>query len=304
MTTPGSRPVDVACEGPPGGAGALEYAVDEALRDGNRLHLVHVWPGSPPQDLVPVVACGELQAAGRAVLDESSASARRMAPGLEITTDLVVGPRSGGILRASRSGRLLVVGRSARHRFDLPFGSTPAAVAARAACPVVVVPSSWGAVSTARRVVVGMKSRRHALELLSHAFHIAQERGAEILVITSWELYDPSMDRREVAQRAAEWEAEGTAVLESLVEEWRARFPGVPVELRVAHGRPAHVLEVASAGADLLLVGRHQRAVPPYGRLGATAHTVLRTSRCPVEVVPAGVVAVAPAPATSASRAS
>jgi nucleotide-binding universal stress UspA family protein len=226
MSTRDRRCVVAAVDGRPGGEAALRYAVDEAVRHGDCLHLLHVWPGCPPRDLVPVVAWSELQAAGRAVLDAASVSALRIAPGLEITTDLIVGPRSAGILTGSRGGRLAVVGRSRRHRVDVPFGGTAAAVAARAECPVVVVPSSWGGgvgtgVGTGR-VVVAMKSRRHAAELLSHAFDIAQERAAGIVVITAWELYDPTMDRHEATGREADWEAEGTAVLESLVESWRA----------------------------------------------------------------------------------
>jgi nucleotide-binding universal stress UspA family protein len=156
---------------------------------------------------------------------------------------------------------------------------------------VVVVPSSWDAGEARGRIVVGLKSRTHARELLSHAFAIAQERGADVLIITAWELYDPTLDREEARDHAAEWEAEGVRVLETLVDEWRQRYPTVPVDLRVVHGRVVAVLEQASADADLLLLAKRQHVVPPYGRLGATAHALLRTSRCPVEVVPAGVVA-------------
>jgi hypothetical protein len=139
-----------------------------------------------------------------------------------------------------------------------------------------------------------MKSRTHARELLSHAFALAEERGATVAVITAWELYDPTMDREEAREHGLEWEEEGLAVLRGIVEEWRERYPMVPVELRVAHGRPATVLGQASVCADLLLLAKRLHMVPPYGRLGATAHTLLRTSRCPVEVVPAGVLAELP----------
>ena len=302
MSAPDSRSVIVAVDGRPGSAGALRYAVDAAVRGSESLHLVHVWPGCLPQDLLPVVSLAELHAEGRTVLDRSMASARDIAPELEITTELVVGPRPAGILATARGGRLLVVGRSPHHRVEAPLGGTPAALAARAECPVVVVPSSWSAGPVLGRIVVGMKSRTHARELLSHAFDIARELGAGIVVITAWELYDPTMDRHEVRDHAAAWDAEGMSVLGELLEEWRPRFPTVPVELRVTDGRAATVLENASVDADLLLVARRLHAVPPYGRLGGTAHTLLRTSRCPVEVVPAGVVADTPTMPSSGSR--
>ena len=303
MSARDSRSVVVAVDGKLGSAGALRYAVDQAVRGNGSLHLVHVWPGYLPQDLVPTVGWAELQAEGRAVLARSMSSARRIAPRLGITTDQVVGPRTSGILTAARGGRLLVVGRSPHHRVETPGGGTPAALATRAECPVVVVPSTWTAGPVAGRIVVGMKSRTHARELLSHAFDIAEDRGARVVVVTAWDLYDPTMDREEAREHAAEWEAEGAAVLEELVAEWRRSYPTVPVELRVVHGRAPSVLEHASADADLLLIARRRHFVPPYGRLGGTAHRVLRTSRCPVEVVPADIVAAVPVLSSSRSGA-
>jgi nucleotide-binding universal stress UspA family protein len=290
MTNTDRPPVVVAVDGQPGSAGALRYAVDEAVRAGESLHLVHVRPGGPAQDLVPTVTWGEREAAGRAVLDHAYASARRLAPGLDITTELAVGPRAAEILSAARGGRLLLVGRTP-HRVESPFGGTPAGLAARAAGPVVVVPATWQAAPTSGLVVVGMKTRTHARELLSHAFAVADSRDAALVVVTAWELYDPAMDREEAGEHASEWEAEGRQVLRGIVGEWSDRCPSVPVDLRIVHGRAASVLEHASAEADLLLLAKHQHLVPPYGRLGRTAHALLRTSRCPVEVVPAGVVA-------------
>lgn len=303
MSSRTSGSIVVAVDGRPGSAGALKYAVDEAIRGDHSLHLVHVWPGYARDDLVPVVAWAALQAEARAVLKQSAALAGDLAPGREITTELVVGPRIAGVLAAARGGRLMVVGRSPHHRVEAPGGGTPSALATRAASPVVVVPSTWSPGPGPGRIVVAMKSRTHARELLSHAFDIARDRDARVEVVTAWELYDPTMDREEARDHAAEWEAEGVRVLDGLVAEWRGAFPTVPVDVRVIHGRAASVLEQASADADLLLIARRQHFVPPYGRLGSTAHRVLRTSRCPVQVVPAGVIAEVPALAWAGSRA-
>ena len=168
---------------------------------------------------------------------------------------------------------------------------------------MVVVPATWSAGLPPGHIVVALKSRAHARELLSHAFDVADAGDARVHVVTAWELYDPSMDREEARDHAAEWEVEGILVLDGLVAEWRDAFPTVPVDVRVIHGRAASVLEQASDDADLLLIARRQHFVPPYGRLGGTAHRVLRTSRCPVQVVPAGVFAEVPALAWAGSRA-
>jgi nucleotide-binding universal stress UspA family protein len=301
MSAEDNRSVIAAVDGRPSSAGALRYAATEALRSGGRLHLVHVWPGYLPQDLAGVAGPAEAQAEGHAVLDEATTTARRWAPGLDITTDLVVGPRAAGILSAARGGRLLVVGRPPRHHTAVPFLATVTAVAARSEMPTVVVPSSWVADRPRNLIVVGMKMRTHARELLSHAFETAQQHGARIVVLTAWELYDPTMDHHEVRDHAGEWDAEGRRVLDDLVQEWRECYPGVPVDLRVTHGRAARVLEHASVEADLLVLARRLHARPPYGRLGGTAHTLLQTSGCPVEVVPARLCAKTPALPSSGS---
>ncbi len=294
MTTHERRPVVVAVDGGEGSAGALRYAVDEAVWRGLGLRVVHVWPGCVPESLLPWGAWAGPEAAGRAALDHAAETAARSAPRLEISTELVVGPRSAGILAAARGGRLLVVGRPSRDHPDVPLGPTPTGVAARSECPTVVVPSAWNPERSRGVIVVGMKSRTHARELLSHAFKLARRRDAHIVVVTAWELYDRTMDRAEPRTSSAQWQAEGTRVLEELVEEWRDRCPDIPVDLRVVHGRAARVLVDTSADADLLLIARRRHSVPPYGRLGGTAQAVLRSSRVPVEAVPAGVVAQVP----------
>jgi nucleotide-binding universal stress UspA family protein len=302
MTTQEAHAVVVAVDGGPGCAGALRYAVDEALRRGERLHVVHVWPSTLPGTLLPRGTAAGLQAGGCRALDLAAETAGRLAPGLEVDTELVVGPRAAGILSAARCGRLVVVGRQPRNHPAVELMATPTTVAARAECPTVVVPSAWTAERPGGVIVVGMKSRTHARELLSHAFGTAHDRGARIVVVTAWELYDPTMDRAEARSNPEYWEAEGTRVLEELVAEWRERYPVVPVELRVVHGRAAKVLVREAAQADLLLVGRRQHTVPPYGRLGSTSHAVLLSSETPVEVVPAGVVADAPDRPTVGTR--
>ncbi len=304
MSAPHNGSIVVAVDGKPGSDGALRYAVDQATRGDHSLHLVHVWPGKAPPDLVPVVAWAALRSEADAVLDRSAARAGEIAPGLDISTELAVGPPVAGVLAAGRGGRLMVVGRSPHHRVEAPGGGTPTALATRAECPVVIVPSTWRTPGPAPgRVVVAMKSRTHARELLSHAFAMARDGDGRVEVVTAWELYDPTMDREEARDHAAEWEAEGVRVLEGLVAEWRETFPTVPVDVRVVHGRAASGLEQASADAQVLLIARRQHFVPPYGRLGSTAHRVLRTSRCPVQVVPAGVVAEVPALAAVGTRA-
>jgi nucleotide-binding universal stress UspA family protein len=165
-------------------------------------------------------------------------------------------------------------------------GTTTAAVAAHAPCDVVVVPSFWTADHPRGRVVVGLKSRQNAHELLSQAFSEAAARDAALTIVTAWELADPYFDRIELRTHADEWSSNGKQLVMELTQDLRAAHPDVAVEARVVHGPPARVLLTASEDSDLLVVSRRRFAFPPYGHLGGVGHSLLRLSDVPVHVVP------------------
>jgi nucleotide-binding universal stress UspA family protein len=287
MSTSDTRPVLVGVDGVPGSAGALRYGIAEARRRDTALHLVHVLPSYPPVWPTVPVAPTDLSGIGTGILERAAGSVRQAAPDLVVTTSLGHGPRSAAIVEAAQGAQLVVVGRETRRGVDRVLtGTTTAGVAARAACDVVVVPSFWMPGRSQARVVVGIKTNRNAHELLSRAFEEARARGAELVVVTAWELPDPYLDRIELRTHAGDWEADGRRVLDELLADWRADYPDVPVEIRIAHGRAAEVLLHASADSDLLLVSRRRYAIPPYGRLGGVPHALLRLSEVPVQVVP------------------
>jgi nucleotide-binding universal stress UspA family protein len=290
MNGPKTGPVVVGVDGTPGSAGALRYAVAEALRRNTPLRLVHVlpvtapvWPGVP----MSAVAGTELRDVATSILDSSLDAVRDLAPDLEVSTRLSAGSRSGAIVEASEGAQLVVVGRESQHGIDrILVGAVTAAVAAHAPCEVAVVPSFWKGDHPRSRVVVGLKSRTNADAVLGEAFAQARTRGASLTIVTAWELPDPYLDRIEVRTHADEWEEDGRRVIEDVVAKWRGEYADVAIDVRVQHGRAAEVLLAASRDSDLLLVSRRHHAMPPYGHLGSVAHAVLRVSDVPVIVVP------------------
>ena len=294
MNSPDTRPVVVGVDGTPGSAGALRYAVVEAGRRGAPLHVVHVAPSYAPMgSVVPfgpavglAVPLAELETVGASLLDEAAATVRRLAPDLEVVTHFSHGPRASSLVDLTAGAQLMVVGRETRRGLERVLtGATTAAVASRAHCDVVVVPSFWSADHTKGRVVVGVKSRRDSHELLSRAYAEASARGASLTLVTAWELADPYLDRIELRTHADQWRADGQCLLDDLAADWRPAYPDVAVETRVEHGTAATVLLGASADSDLLLVSRRHHALPPLGHLGGVAHAVLRRSDVPVLVV-------------------
>jgi nucleotide-binding universal stress UspA family protein len=292
MNTQHTRPVVVAADGRPGSHGALRYAVAEAGRRGAPLHVVHVvQTDSLAAAYLPIgpalaVAVTDERAAGESVLSEVTELVHQLAPGLEVSTELRFGGRADSILQVAHDAQLLVVGRETRRGLERVLtGTTTAAVASRAKCDVIVVPSFWSPEHTHGRVVAAIKSRDQAHHLLGVAFTEACARHATLVVVTAWEVPDPHLDRIEVRTRAAEWKTDGEEMLASLLADWRTAYPDVQVLTLVEHGPTADVVLRASEDSDLLLISRRSHGVLAHEHLGGIAHEVLRRSDVAVTVV-------------------
>jgi nucleotide-binding universal stress UspA family protein len=163
-----------------------------------------------------------------------------------------------------------------------------AGVAARSQCAVAVVGPSWrpaAPTGTGRQtLVVGVKSREHADELLAQAFAVATERKLDLVVLHAWELPDPYLDLIERRTEGATWLAEATALLEDVLAPWRSRYPYVNVAVRVRHGHPASRLIEAGEDAALVMLLRTPRRLTRW-HLGTTARAVLAYSATPVHLV-------------------
>jgi nucleotide-binding universal stress UspA family protein len=285
MKSPNTHPVVVGVDGEPGSAGALRYSVAEARRRHAPLRLVHVVPAF--LGLGPAIPLPDLHRIGREVLDSAAQTVEELAPELDVSTVIAHGDRRDGVVRAAEDAQLVVVGRETRRGLDRVLtGTVTAAVATHAACDVVVVPSFWVDHGHHGRVVVGLKSQHSSHELLAQAFAEASARGAVLVVVTAWQLVDPYFDRAEARTHARQWEEEGRKVVTEISADWRTVYPDVSMETRVVHGSAARVLLDLSEESDLLVISRRRLAFPPFGRLGAVGHDLLRLSDVPVQVVP------------------
>jgi nucleotide-binding universal stress UspA family protein len=285
MNSTNTRPVVVGVDGEPGSAGALRFAVAEARRRRAPLQLVHVVPTF--LSLGPAIPLSDLHRIGLEVIDKASETVRGLHPDLELTSVIAHGDRSAGLVAASEDAQLVVVGRETRRGLDRVLtGTVTAGVAARSSCDVVVVPSFWVDRGPRGRVVVGLKTRYNAHELLAQAFAEASARDAVLVVVTAWQVADPYFDRVEARAHTPEWEEEGRKVVTEISADWRTVYPDVSMDTRIVHGPAARVLLDASEGSDLLVISRRRLALPPFGRLGAVGHDLLRLSDVPVHVVP------------------
>ena len=139
------------------------------------------------------------------------------------------------------------------------------------------------------RIVVGVGRPDASKGVLEWAMSEATRRAAVLEVIHAFHpQYDISPEGIPgPALDLAPYEAAAKALIDEAIELVpRARRPDVPdVQRVVAGASPGAALVEASADADLLVVGRHERRALPR-RLGSVAHQCVHHGRCPVTVVP------------------
>lgn len=203
---------------------------------------------------------------------------------------LVRGPTTRVLVDGSRHAGLLVVGRDRISFVDPWIHAVATRSAARAAVPVAVVPDSWRSADAEGPVVVGVDTAVPSEELLRTAlgYAAAERRPLRVLHVRS---------ARRAARRAAPagvgggpaWsaaESSDESELERMLTDAVSAFPGVTVHLELVTGLGEVVLAEAARDAAVIVLGRHDAALPIGPRLGSVTTHVMRTAACPVVVVP------------------
>jgi nucleotide-binding universal stress UspA family protein len=280
--------VVVGVDGSEQGYTAARYGAAEAHRLGVPLALVHVLPASIPvvPEHVPVLSEASLQSYGHEILERARAAALETRPDIEVETELRSGNRSRELLAATGRAGMAVVGNRSPRVFDRIWtGGTVTAVASASTCPVVVVPADWQPDVVHGRIAVGVKTPGDGPRQYDAAVSMAQELGAELVVLHAWRLegvYDDIIADR---TRADRWQQSRTELIEDDLAELRERVPDVPIRVYVRHEEPAHALVRVTGGVDRLFLQRPTSGHPLH-HLGRVGRAVLRDSRCPVVVVP------------------
>jgi nucleotide-binding universal stress UspA family protein len=281
----------VGVDGSTGSERAVQFAALEAQRRGIDLTLVHVAPDFdvvvPPRYVVPEGVTHDLEEVAHWIMTDAGLSASACAPDVVCTRVRCTGRTVPTLIRLARDARMLVLGHetiAAPRR--LYTGAVTMGVAARCPVPVVSVPADWDLSSSSGRVVVGVKSMAHSAELLETAFDEAAARGARLDLVHAWALLGIYDDRIVTRTREKEWSRAAIEDLEAITKDLRKEYPSVQVDFEAVHGHGAHLLRVAAADADLLILIRRSYGFPPAGHLGGVARALLRDATCPVMVIP------------------
>jgi len=285
-----SPTVVVGIDGSQSALRAARWGAAEARLRGARLRLVSAFAWEPEH-----VAHAELVARYRddllerahAQLAEAAAVAERDAPGIEVGQQLVDGHSIPVLGHEARHAQLVVIGDSGLGRIDgLLAGSVAVALAAHAACPVVVVrgaerePSS----TATRPVVVGVDDSPTSEAAIAFAFEAAAARGVRLVAVHTWRdlianpAWEPLLDLEAI-------EGLERKLLSERLASWADRYPDVPVERLVTYDRPAHILLEQADRAQLVVVGSRGRGGFTGLVLGSVSHALLHRSPCPVAVV-------------------
>jgi nucleotide-binding universal stress UspA family protein len=190
------------------------------------------------------------------------------------------------LLNAGKGAALTVVGNRGHGGFgSLLLGSVSQKVATHARHPVVVV---RGSVDTATGpVVVGVDNTGHSEHTLGAAFEEAIRRGSSVIAIHAYEF--PAaygvMAMSVLPFNPEDLHDAEVAALETALQPWREKFPGVPVEALVARGTAARVLVDVSSNAGLVVVGSRGHGGITGTLLGSVSLQVLHHADCPVLVV-------------------
>ncbi|HET9518435.1 MAG TPA: universal stress protein [Actinoplanes sp.] len=275
-------PVMVGVDGVRGRLATVELAAAEARRRQVPLTIVHVWPGRyagpfRSRGVVPT------EQDGRRVLDIAQQRVHRVDADIQVATRLIDGDSANTLVRCTADAQLLVVG----HRDDVlsrsGWGSTTAYLAHHAACPLLV---DRGEGRRTGPVVLAASARGSATETVACAFEQAELRRAPLVAVHVCTVADqPGLTPTVAGYAKARDEADRN--LAAALAEWRERFPEVTVSRLVLHDLDvAYTLERASCRGQLFVAGagRHGR----FAELlyGSRDLTMLRTTACPVLLVP------------------
>ena len=222
-----------------------------------------------------------------AALAAAADRAAKVAPGVLIDTDQLTGQPAQAITESGAGALMLVVGSRGVGAFTaMVLGSVSRYVASHASCPVVVMRDETAA--THRQVGIGIGDLDHCADSLTFAFEEASLRQASLLAIHAWHAPQGDISRAGDTFTAADphdLERKRPGNSRALLNEWREKYPDVPVSQDVVHGHPGRALVGLSARADLVVIGRHAKH-PGLPGPGSVRHAVLNHAHGPVAVVP------------------
>lgn len=283
------RPILVGIDGSASALAAARWAAREAALRQAPVRLVNAFGWMPvhdeddPVQIVPG-ARDELLRGAREKLAAAAAQVAEVAPDVAVSSDATTGNPAGLLVALSADAQLAVIGHRGLGGFaELLLGSVGAALAAHAACPVVVVRGTEDP-RTDGPIVVGVDGSPQGDAALAFAVETAVARRAPLRAVHAWlESVVPF-----VVNEPVDWDvvaAQEGDLLTKRLTGWREKYPDLRAERVLTHTRPTHALMDNSRDAQLIVVGSRGRGGLAGMTLGSVSQALLRHAGCPVAVV-------------------
>ena len=286
-----AKPIVVGTDGSEESLRAVGWAAREAAIRGAPLRIVAA--EEAPPGMITRAGPGEQKRVTDVLLGErdqalavAAERAAKTAHGVLIDTDVLTGPVDEAVTDTGSGALMLVLGSRGRAAFTaMLLGSVSRYVASHASCPVVVISDEP---SSPRGLIgVGVADLDSCGDTLTFAFEEASLRQASLLALHAWHTPQTEISRAGSAptESGAEAAADATGHLTGLLDDWRAKYPGVQVSQEVVHGHPGRALVGLSARSDLVVIGRRASHSGRPGR-GSVRHALLGHAHGPVVTVP------------------
>lgn len=279
-------PIHVGVDGTDHSKAAVRWAAREARRRGRPLRVTHVFDGEWLEARYGMrneyFDLAREQAEG--VVANAVYEARMVVPGLQIEADPVIGHPAARLLADADDAELIVLGSRGHGGFaGLMLGSVSQRVATHAPCPVVVV---RGRDDADGPVAAGVDDSSAADLVLETAFTQAAADDCGLVVVRS---YLPAIplwlrDVNAADVDTPDQDTDERARLDEQLAPWRAKYPGVPVEVVLTHQGAAGALVEVSKRARLVIVGSHGHGVIAGALLGSAGLQLLHHAECPVYI--------------------
>jgi len=267
---------------------ALRWAVAEAQRTGQPLHVVHALDTEPVLTDKQQLGTNEAPASSDPVLTAAIDLVQATAPKLPTTAHSITGFAPATLIEASKIAETVVVGSHGRSAVPAVLvGSVSQQVAIHSSSAVVVVRENGTQGAGSGPIVVGVDGSEASQPALTYAFAYAASTSSSLTAVHTW-WWEPL----EGVSLGQPWIGDWTEIAnqeETLVSELLAgysdKYPDVPVRSHVVRGDPVVELLEQSHGARLLVVGSRGRGGFIGLLLGSVSRRVLKRATGPVAVV-------------------
>ncbi|MET0992854.1 MAG: universal stress protein [Mycobacterium sp.] len=285
MRYPSSPPsIVVGVDGSRTAVSAALWAVDEAVSRDVPLRLVYaIEPADATsvdrqdaaRDLARDLATAEIAVRFAFMAVESTERP------VKIEVEILQGRPTHTLLQASRSAAMICVGSlGLGHATQGRLGSTAAALAASAHCPVAIIRGHDLKPANPGWVVVEVETAAASADVLEHALDEARLRRAPVRVLTTWQSRFTDIHD---AHAVAEGNRLAKSQLERRLAEWRRRYPDLDVQAVAAHCTTLNYLAKNAGSIQLVVVGRKRtRGLSDF--VGASGHAALHDTDCSVMI--------------------